>query len=408
MLGRRRFLGLGAGAALGSLASAALPPRAFGATTAAPRPDVAGHSYLSARADARGQYHATRFDLHGRVMLDHPLPGRGHGSALHPEGHEAVMFSRRPGTFLMVFDLQANRPRLQLPAAPGRIFNGHGVFAGTLLYATESVTHASASTTADNAPAFQTAHVRQGVEAPGLAVGDGVIGVYDPRAGYRRIGEFPSHGLDPHDIRAMRSGALVVANGGLLNHPDAPRLKLNVDSMAPTLVYLDAATGRLLGQYALAPEHHQLSIRHLAIGEHDSVVVAMQYEGPSTDRPPLIALHAPASATLTLPELPDAVLAGLRNYCGSAAVDTSGRIAGISSPRGGRTVFIDLADGRWLGECPLADGCGIAAGPEAGSFILSSGLGTVLLARPDGPPQRLSGPPPMELSHWDNHLTLIA
>src|SRR3546814_20493551 len=86
--------------------------------------------------------------------------------------------------------------RRQLGAPDGRHFYGHAVFdrAERLLYTTENDYEA----------------------------GRGVIGVWDADAGYARAGELDAHGIGPHDLALGPDGrSLVIANGGLLTHPDS-------------------------------------------------------------------------------------------------------------------------------------------------------------------------------------------
>ncbi|MDD3517537.1 MAG: DUF1513 domain-containing protein [Chromatiales bacterium] len=371
MTNRRRFLAnvLGLGA-LGLLAS----PFAA-ATQTAPNP----RRFMSARADAQGRFFATVFDDEGRVYADVRMPTRGHGSAVAPSGREAVMFSRRPGDFLLVIDPADGRLLTRVTAAPGRFFDGHGCFVAGRLYVTETLAE----------------------------TGDGLIGVYDPQDAYRRIGEFSSGGLDPHDIRVVGERTLVVANGGILTHPDAPRVKLNLDTMDPSLAYLDAVDGSLVAQLRLPPSMHQSSIRHLAVARDGTVAVAMQYEGPSTARVPLVALHRPGTMRLETLALPEPLLVSLRNYCGSAAVDATGRVLGVSSPRGGLMLFWDVQDGRLLGSTELRDGCGIAAAGDEGTFLLTSGLGGVHRHHAGDAGMSAIDRSLFTDSRWDNHLLTL-
>ena len=82
---------------------------------------------------------------------------------------------------------------------------------------------------------------------------------------------------------------LVIANGGIRTHPGAPREKLNLPTMAPSLAYVDAASGTLRATHTL--DHHFLGIRHLAVGPGDLVCVALQHEGPLEDAPPLVGFQ---------------------------------------------------------------------------------------------------------------------
>ena len=82
----------------------------------------------------------------------------------------------------------------------------------------------------------------------------GVIGVRDATAGYRQIGEFSAHGLEPHDIALLADGrTMVIANGGIQTHPDSGDDELNIPDMQPSLVYVDVETGELLEEQRLAP-----------------------------------------------------------------------------------------------------------------------------------------------------------
>lgn len=207
---RRRFLALSAPAVL------------FGAVRAPPALSVG--VWASCRSDPRGGHFLTAFDDTDRVRFDIPLPARGHGIAFRPAGRECAVFARRPGTFLWVADIGEGRVLHRIESPQNRHYYGHGVFdpKGRLLYVTEND--------------FET--------------GIGVIGVYDAGDGYRRLGELPSHGVGPHELKLMGDGrTLVIANGGIRTHPDLGRSKLNLADMDPSLAYVDTADGRLLAAY---------------------------------------------------------------------------------------------------------------------------------------------------------------
>lgn len=188
--------------------------------------------------------------------------------ALSPDGGEWVAFARRPGRFGVAIPV-GTRPPVWFASKSDRHFFGHGVFsaAGRLLYATENDYERAA----------------------------GVIGVRDATDSYRQIGEFPAHGMEPHDIALLSDGrTMVIANGGIRTHPDKGTEELNLPDMRPSLVYVDVATGDLLEEHVLAPELHQLSIRHLAIASGDTVVFGCQYRDLSRMRHRLSAFTAAA------------------------------------------------------------------------------------------------------------------
>ena len=318
---------------------------------------------------------------YGAPVLDVPLTHRGHSFAVHPRRAEIVAPARRPGTVMHVIDAERGCASAEIASPPGRHFCGHAAFSadGALLFATETDYHAAR----------------------------GVIGVYAADRGYVRETEYESHGLDPHDIRLLPDGVLVVANGGILTHPDAPNANLDPAGMDPSLVYLAAHDGRLLEQVRLPRTLHQLSIRHLAVGRGATVAIAMQYEGPSGDRVPLVATHV-RGAALRLLDVPAEMLPSMRNYCGSATVDADGQLLAVSCPKGNRSVFFDLEQGSWLASVEMPDGCGIAAEGSPGTFILSSGLGGAARfdlqsgARSSIPGSFVAG------SRWDNHLIRLS
>ncbi len=365
---RRGFLAL-AGAGL-------LVPWLSAARPAAARPAAA--LYLSARQDAAGEYRLGGFDLAGAMRLDLPLPGRGHALAVHPGRPHGVIFARRPGRFALVIDLARGALVATIETPPGRHFYGHGVFspAGDLLYATEN----------------------------DFAGERGVVGVYAAAAHYQRLGELPSHGVGPHDIHLLGDGeTLVVANGGILTHPELPRAALNLPTMDPSLVYLRRRDGHLLGQVRPEPQLRQLSIRHLAVGPDDSVAVAMQYQGPQGDDVPLVALHR-GRGPLRFCRAPHGGWRRLRQYCGSVVFDTTGTLLAVSSPRGNRVLSWEAGSGRFQSGFELPDGCGLVPTPQAGRFLVSSGTGSVVLwdAR-SGAVQPLAALF-AAARRWDNHL----
>ncbi|MEJ2694434.1 MAG: DUF1513 domain-containing protein, partial [Candidatus Thiodiazotropha sp.] len=137
------------------------------------------------------------------------------------------------------------------------------------------------------------------------------------------------------------------------------------------------------------------------------VCVAMQYQGPGNEHPPLVALHQ-RGEPLRLLTPPDGVLQRMRNYCGSVCADSSGNCFAVSSPRGDLTTFWSAGTGDYLGLARVKDGCGIASGESAGEFLLSSGVGALYRYRID---DGKVIPLPMDQSAdilWDNHIVEVS
>ncbi|MHA6691100.1 DUF1513 domain-containing protein [Devosia sp. A449] len=306
--------------------------------------------FASAVQTATGGYGAVLLGEQGSVISTIALPDRGHDITISREAGRGVVFARQPGTFALVFDPAGREAPVTLTSIEGRHFFGHGVFSpdGTLLYATESD--------------FEAAQ--------------GVIGIYDATDTYRRIGEFPTYGTGPHEMLLLPDGVtFVVANGGIETHPDYGRAELNIESMDPSVVFIDRRDGKLVGQLRLDAGLHQLSIRHMAIDARSRVWFGCQYKGAPADRPQLIG-YATLDGEIELIELPPGTLSDLRNYVGSVAVSADGATVAVSSPEGDLLVAIDAEGRRPILVETLRNGCGLAA--DTAGFVATSGDGTMI------------------------------
>ena len=289
-----------------------------------------------------------------------------------------MVFARRPGDWALVLDPAAGRVLGGFAAGAGRHFYGHGAFSpdGAFLYTSEN--------------RFED--------------GAGIIGVRDAGQGWRRAGEWPSHGTGPHEIHPLGQGTmLAVANGGIRTHPDTGRAKLNLDTMAPSLAIVDAADGRLVRSASPGARLHRLSIRHLDVACDGRIVVAMQHQGARTDHVPLVAFER--DGRLAPSPAPAGLTRRTRGYAGSVSFDASGRHVAVSHPHAGIVSLWSARSARLLAVAALDDVCGVAPGAGDGSFIATGADGRIasidartgeskILVRSEG-------------SHWDNHLLAL-
>ena len=355
MIARRAFLA--------SLAAASAAPRLGWAAAGSP-------AYIAAAQEPDGGPALYGLDLAGAATFRVPLPARGHAGAGHPSRAEAVAFARRPGRYALVLDVALGKALAVLEPPEGRQFNGHGLYAddGRTLLTIEQQTETST----------------------------GAVGMWDVASGYRRIGEFPSHGIGPHDAKLLADGAtLAIANGGIATD-STDRTKLNLPNMAPSLAYTDLA-GHLLDEVRLGADLHRLSIRHLALGAKGQVAFAMQWEGEPGAAPPLLGLHRRGEA----PRLAEAPLADellMQGYAGSIAFAADGAQVAITSPKGGR-LHRFAPDGGFLGGVARPDVCGLASHPEG--LLASDGFGGLVLA--GGEIRALARHP----CAWDNHIVAL-
>ncbi|GAB4353759.1 MAG: DUF1513 domain-containing protein [Oricola sp.] len=318
--------------------------------------------YASAFFDGYGNYGVALLTEAGEIVDRYDLPERGHDSVFDPSGRKLVVFARRPGTFAAVIDTAKNDAPRILHTPADRHFYGHGRFSadGRLLYATEN--------DFDNAR--------------------GVIGIYDATDGYRRIGEFDSGGIGPHDMAILPGGkTMLIANGGLETHPDYGRTVLNIATMKPNLALVDIATSDILAVHELPQHMHKLSIRHLSMTGDGTVWFATQNQGDIHELLPL-AGSLTLNGRLRLLDMPEEDLRMMRGYIGSVVVNEAAGSVVFTSPQGNVAFEVERKTGAVLARHDLADVCGAAV--KGRGFFLSSGKGML-----DGRKTQLA---------WDNHI----
>lgn len=360
LLDRRHFL-KAAGAAF--LAGLSAPARA--ATL------DADAVFATAFQKRDGSFGAAILSESGKLLHQVALPDRGHDVTFDPVSRQSVVFARQPGTFAVVFDHSGRSAPKTISSIPGRHFFGHGVFSpdGALLYATEN--------DFDNAA--------------------GMVGIYDARDGFRRLGEFPTHGVGPHELLLLGDGkTLAVANGGIETHPDFGRAKLNLPTMKPSLVFIDRISGELNESHELPASLHKLSIRHMDIDTAGTVWFGCQHEGPASETPLLVGRAAPGRE-LQLIDMPGDVLGGFRNYIGSVAANRGAGTVAVSSPQGNSFAIFDAASGRMVASHALTEVCGLA--PDGAAFRATTGTGEIT-----DPRGEITRNPEFV---WDNHLSRI-
>ena len=162
-----------------------------------------------------------------------PLPSRPHGLMAEADGGLLVCCAR-PGTWMLRCDGQGKLMQHIDVQGEGECRLGGHVIAsanGEQLYTTET----------------------------DFSTGKGKIGVRDRRS-LRKIAEWDTHGLDPHQLLLDAQGHLFVANGGIPRTPSDR--KFDIHRMDASLVHIDSTNGRLLGKWKV--HDPRLSLRHMA------------------------------------------------------------------------------------------------------------------------------------------------
>ncbi len=346
---------------------------ATGLIPAATWADAGSPEYLSAGRLPNGGHVLCGLDGAGTLLFQIPLPDRGHAAAAHPNRPEAVAFARRPGTFAEIIDCVSGRAKARLSTPEGRHFYGHGAFSadGSLLFTTEN----------------------------DFDAGQGRIGVWDAAAGYRRIDEFASGGVGPHEILLVPgTETLVVANGGLETHPDSERVILNLPTMRPNLAYV-STSGRLLETVEPEAAARRNSIRHLSVLADGLVAAGCQWQDTPGTAPALLLLHRQGGAFTAIAP-PEAEHRRLAGYVGSVAFSRDGSKVAVTSPPGGVLEIFDVGSASHVASHAIADAGGVSDAGEG--FLVTAGTGDLV-----GATGRETRPGAAHPVQWDNHLVRI-
>ena len=329
---------------------------------------------VSACTDRQGQNYVAAVDSAGQLRHRFTLPGRAHDVLAMPHKPGcAMVFARRPGRFAMEVDFIRGKVNQAFESQTDSHFFGHGALSvdGQYLMTTEN----------------------------DFASGNGMIVVRDT-ANYQVVERYYSGGIGPHECALMPDNkTLVIANGGILTHPQQPRKKLNLDSMQPNLSYMDISSGHILGSYQL--EQHQLSIRHLDVSQSGKVFVGLQYQGPKTDNLPLVFSHQGEDKPQYL-QADEHIWPQLNQYIASVCVDDKQGLVAISCPRANLITFWDLHQGHYISQYRFRDSAGLAL--VNGQLLASNGKGQLF--------QQIDNPDSGQIFvhdnlRWDNHMTAI-
>lgn len=387
-MNRRTFLLLATAGTFGAAIGVSSLMKQAGAAPADP-----GLLYSASDSPAGGHF-LTRLDMRNGQMQSVAVPVRGH-EVLPLANGRVLLFGRRPAFECIAVEfppIPDPSPALRLrsgnggegsvfsiKATAGRHFDGHGCLSasGDVLFTTEN--------------AYDEKR--------------GVLGIRDSQT-LLHIGEYDTYGLDPHDVQLLPDGkTLVVANGGIEQHPDFGRRKLNLDTMQPSLVYIDAASGKKIDEYRL-PDRH-LSIRHLIATADGSVGVALQYEGDLyRQQPASLVAWQEHGGDLQLLDISAADVARFNGYMADLAYDPQQQILAVSSPRGNHTSFWSTRERRFLHAHPLPEPSGVAFLSDTRQFLVSDATGGIHTFPSTPQPASASLLHQFPDKLWDNHLVL--
>lgn len=282
------------------------------------------------------------------------------------ESRDVVVMGRRPSERFWVLEAATGQVKAAIHALDNRHFYGHACYSldGKWLYVTENDTVSL----------------------------QGKIGLYDAHENYKKIAEFDSHGIGPHELIMHPDGkTLVIANGGIKTE-QASREELNLDTMRPSLVYLDRYDGSLLEQ--VEPEHNQMSVRHLAMHDNGTVMIGIQFQGDKHMNVPLVLTHKRGDTDFCPLRMPHNQWQRFHQYIASVAVDSARNQLCVTTPIGGCAALFDLNTYALIDTIRLPDCAGAAVIADSANiadrannqhkksgFIVSDGQGQLTTLR---------------------------
>lgn len=288
-------------------------------------------------------------DANRQLVWQTTMPERVHDIVVQPVldakrasmSRDVVVMGRRPSAHFWVLNTTNGQLQAAITADNERHFYGHACYSldGQRLYVTENDTR--------------------------LLVGK--IGIYAVANGYKKIAEFDSHGIGPHELMMHPDGdTLIVANGGIKTEY-ASREELNLDTMRPSLVYLNRYDGTLLQQ--ISPEYNQMSIRHMAIHNDGTVMIGIQFQGEKHLNVPLVLTHQRGEAHLTPLLMPNNQWQRFHQYIASVAVDSRANVLCVTTPIGGCAALFDLDTRKLIEDIKLPDCAGVAILNQSNPYV---------------------------------------
>ena len=335
-------------------------------------------SLFSASDSSQGINRLSVWQSENNTTEHFAIPFRAHDVLPFSDQKRVLAFGRRPEMQCVMVNTRTAENQL-INAAAGRHFYGHGCFS------------------ADKSTLFTTENHYDEAR--------GVIGIRDANT-FEVIGEYDTYGVGPHDIHLMPGGkTLVVANGGIETHPDYGRRKLNIDTMQPSLVYIDIASGKKVDEFRLSDP--KLSIRHLVVSKQGDVGIATQYQGDTYRQQPttLVAWQSSGQALQEVP-IPQTLAQSIRGYMADIAFDEKNQVLAVTAPRGNLLTLWDIKSSKLLREIKLPEASGVQYLAPQERFIVSSAKGDLFSVKLSDSQATVETLFTDKNTAWDNHLMI--
>lgn len=300
-------------------------------------------------------------DINRQIIWQTALPERVHDIVVQPKSNyqtrNIAVIGRRPSEFFWILDVNSGDIIRTVKSNKNRHYYGHACYSldGNLLYVTEN-----------NTEDFS-----------------GLVGIYSVSDDYKKVDEFFTYGIGPHEIAIHPDGdKLIVANGGIKTEK-ASREELNLDSMQPSLAYISLAKddlGKLIQH--VKPKHKQMSIRHLSVAQYgkfkDVVGIGIQFQGDKFLDIPLLLLHKFGEDNFS-ECIVDTSWKKFHQYIASVVINPKYNLLCATSPIGGCVSIFDISSLSLIGTVKLTDCAGVIDTEDG--FLVSDGKGSLTLLR---------------------------
>ena len=299
------------------------------------------------------------FNLNGDFINNVELPVRAHDSVLIPFLNQIVIISRRPKNKLYILDLNNNEIVKEITSPCNRHFYGHAVYSNktNLLYVSENL--------------FAYDDERSGS-----------LALYDPIKNYKRVGEYRTQGIGPHEIKLDSKDNIVIANGGVLTNPDFPRVKLNINNIVSNITKVNIYSGKKIKTFNLKKEFKDYSIRHLDIDNNNEIHAGCQvYNKRKIIHGPLVFYSK--KDTLYSYKIPKSLLINLKQYTGSIKLNLHTREIYSSFPKDDMLLAWSMYDKKIKRNYIINDVCGLAYDNNNKRILISDGEGNINSSKPD-------------------------
>ena len=308
--------------------------------------------YIGSAYNHEGNSFYGVFNLNGNLINSFKLPLRAHDSLYLPGTNKIVVISRRTGNKIFILNLKSNKISKIIHAPDYRHFYGHGVYCDKtkFLYVTE------------NNYKFNDER-------------SGSIAIYDTKKDFSRIGEFITYGIGPHEIKIFRD-TIIIANGGVLTHPDFPRIKLNLKDIQSNITRVNINNGELKQKLQLNKKYKNLSIRHFDIDRNNNIYAGCQVYNKVEQASENLVFSCKSNKLKSF-SISESLSKELKNYTGSIKLNIDNNEIYASFPRGNHLISWNINDHKVKKIIRINDVCGMSYAKKKKIFLISDGQGNI-------------------------------